>query len=82
MSRHTIFGPKKTWNINNKKRIGAGIFKPNVAPTVLDQYTHQREYVKTLKSGERVLVDPETTIQRIMVIYYGFINIGSFFALA
>lgn len=62
--------------------IGAGIFKPNVAPTVLDQYTHQREYVKTLPSGERVLVDPETTIQRIMVIYYGFINIGAFFALA
>lgn len=62
--------------------IGAGIFKPNVAPTVLDQYVHQREYVKTLKSGERVIVDPETTIQRIMVIYYGFINIGAFFALA
>lgn len=61
--------------------IGAGIFKPNVAPTVLDQYKHQREYVKTLKSGERVLVDPETTIQRIMTIYYGFINIGAFFAL-
>lgn len=61
---------------------GAGIFKPNVAPTVLDQYTHQREYVKTLPSGERVLVDPETTIQRIMVVYYGFINIGAFFALA
>lgn len=62
--------------------IAAGIFKPNVAPTVLDQYTHQREYVKVLPSGERVLVDPETTIQRIMVIYYGFINIGAFFALA
>lgn len=62
--------------------IGAGIFKPNVAPTVLDQYTHQREYVKVLPSGERVLVDPETTIQRIMVIYYGFINVGAFFALA
>ncbi|KUI68535.1 Peptide transporter PTR2 [Cytospora mali] len=62
--------------------IGAGIFKPNVAPTVLDQYKHQREYVKTLKSGERVVVDPETTIQRIMVIYYGFINVGAFFALA
>lgn len=62
--------------------IGAGIFKPNVAPIVIDQYTHQRQYVKTLPSGERVLVDPETTIQRIMVIYYGFINIGAFFALA
>ncbi|KAJ4420526.1 peptide transporter ptr2 [Gnomoniopsis sp. IMI 355080] len=62
--------------------IGAGIFKPNVAPTVLDQYKHQREYIKVLPSGERVIVDPETTIQRIMVIYYGFINVGAFFALA
>ncbi|KAJ0115747.1 hypothetical protein J7T55_010570 [Diaporthe amygdali] len=62
--------------------IGAGIFKPNVAPTVIDQYQHQREYTKVLKTGEKVLVDPETTIQRIMVIYYGFINIGAFFALA
>lgn len=62
--------------------VGAGIFKPNVAPTVIDQYQNQREYVKTLPSGERVLVDPETTVQRIMVIFYGFINIGAFFALA
>ncbi|KAF8205377.1 POT family protein [Mycena galopus ATCC 62051] len=62
--------------------IGAGIFKPNVAPTVLDQYTHQRPYVMTTKKGERVIVDPEMTIQRIMTIYYGFINIGAFYAIA
>ncbi|KAH8681702.1 POT family-domain-containing protein [Xylariales sp. PMI_506] len=62
--------------------IGAGIFKPNVAPTVLDQYTHQKPYVRVLKSGERVLVDPETTIQRIMTIYYGFVNVGAFFEIA
>ena len=62
--------------------IGAGIFKPNVAPTVLDQYVHQREYTRILKSGEKVLVDPETTIQRIMLIFYGFINCGAFFAIA
>lgn len=28
--------------------IGAGIFKPNVAPTLLDQYKYQREYTKVL----------------------------------
>ena len=61
---------------------GAGIFKPNVAPTVLDQYVHQREYTRVLKSGEKVLVDPEATIQRIMLIFYGFINCGAFFAIA
>jgi dipeptide/tripeptide permease len=62
--------------------IGAGIFKPCVAPTIIDQYTHQREYVKTLKSGERVIVDPETTIGRIMMVFYSCVNVGSFFAIA
>ncbi|KAH6888130.1 POT family-domain-containing protein [Thelonectria olida] len=62
--------------------IGAGIFKPNVVPTVIDQYTHQKEYVRTLASGERVLVDPETTVQRIMLIFYMCINVGAFFAIA
>lgn len=48
--------------------IGAGIFKPNVAPIVVDQYKDQRQIVKTLKSGEKVIVDPETTIQRVFLI--------------
>lgn len=62
--------------------IGAGLFKPNVAPTILDQYRHQKAYVRDLPSGERVLVDPETTVQRTMLMFYGFINIGAFFAIA
>jgi hypothetical protein len=49
---------------------------------VLDQYTRQREFTKTLKSGEKVLVDPESTIQRMMLIFYGLVNVGAFFALA
>ncbi|KAK5155212.1 peptide transporter ptr2 [Recurvomyces mirabilis] len=62
--------------------IGAGLFKPNVAPTILDQYQHQRPWVKTLKSGEKVIVDPETTIQRIMLLFYALVNVGAFYALA
>ncbi|OLN83306.1 Peptide transporter PTR2-like protein 1 [Colletotrichum chlorophyti] len=62
--------------------IGAGIFKPNVAPTVIDQYKHQREYTKVLKSGEKVIVDPETTVNHIMLIFYAFINVGAFFSIA
>ncbi len=42
--------------------IGAGIFKPNVAPLLVDQYTHQRQYVRTAASGERQIVDPERTV--------------------
>ena len=53
-----------------------------LAPTVLDQYVHQREYTRVLKSGEKVLVDPETTIQSIMLIFYTMINVGAFFAIA
>ncbi|KAJ4312040.1 peptide transporter ptr2 [Neodidymelliopsis sp. IMI 364377] len=62
--------------------VGAGVFKPLVAPILLDQYEHQKPYTKTLKSGEKVIVDPETTIQRILLIFYGFINVGAFFAIA
>ncbi|KII83949.1 hypothetical protein PLICRDRAFT_432976 [Plicaturopsis crispa FD-325 SS-3] len=61
---------------------GSGMFKSNIAPTVVDQYTQQKPYVKTLKSGERVIVDPETTVQRIMLTFYGMINVGAFFGLA
>ena len=59
-----------------------GLFKPNIAPTILDQYVHQREYTKVLKSGEKVIMDPEATVQRIMLIFYGLINVGAFFSLA
>ncbi|CAK7205824.1 peptide transporter ptr2 [Sporothrix eucalyptigena] len=62
--------------------IGAGIFKPNVAPLLIDQYTHQHEYVHTLPSGEKTIVTPELTIQRILLVFYAMINIGSFFAIA
>lgn len=62
--------------------IGAGIFKPNIAPTIIDQYRYQREYTKVLASGEKVLVDPETTINHIMLIFYAFVNVGAFFAIA
>ncbi|KAF2711233.1 PTR2-domain-containing protein [Pleomassaria siparia CBS 279.74] len=62
--------------------VGAGIFKPLVAPILLDQYSHQKSYTKTLSSGEKVVVDPETTIQRIMLVFYGFINVGAFFSIA
>jgi proton-dependent oligopeptide transporter, POT family len=61
---------------------GAGIFKPNVAPTIIDQYAHQKEYVTTTKGGERVIVDPEQTIQRLMLLFYSAVNAGAFIAIA
>lgn len=62
--------------------IGAGLFKPNVAPAVLDQYGYQKPYIQALKSGEKVIVDPEVTVQRTMLIFYGLINVGAFFPVA
>ncbi|KAI1267111.1 POT family protein [Xylariaceae sp. FL1019] len=61
--------------------LGAGIFKPNVAPTFVDQYTHQRKYTKVLKTGEKVIVDPETTISYMFLVYYACINLGAFIQL-
>ncbi|KAF7591056.1 hypothetical protein BBP40_002016 [Aspergillus hancockii] len=62
--------------------LGAGIFKPNISPTVMEQVTFKHPYIKTLKSGELVVVDPETTIQRLTLTFYALINVGAFFGLA
>lgn len=62
--------------------LGAGIFKPNIAPTILDQNRQKKPYIKTLSSGERVMVDPEATTTRTMLIFYGFVNVGAFYMLA
>ncbi|KAI9924853.1 hypothetical protein ASPWEDRAFT_28013 [Aspergillus wentii DTO 134E9] len=62
--------------------LGAGIFKPNIAPTILDQHRCKKPYTKVLKTGEKVIIDPELTSSRTMLIYYGFINVGAFYMLA
>jgi hypothetical protein len=59
-----------------------GLFKSNIAPTLLDQDTQTTLIVKQLKSGERVIVDPEDTAQKVLLAFYGLINMGAFFGLA
>ncbi|KAJ7877799.1 MFS peptide transporter [Mycena leptocephala] len=61
--------------------IGTAFLFPSRFPRLTMQ-PHQKPYVTTTKKGERVIVDPQMTIQRIMTIYYGFINIGAFYAIA
>ena len=58
------------------------MFKPNVTPLILDQITHKVPVVKVLKSGERVIEDPEHTTERIMLWFYLLINIGAFTSVA
>ncbi|KZF20042.1 peptide transport protein PTR2 [Xylona heveae TC161] len=62
--------------------LGTGGIKSNVSPLIADQYKASKQYVKTLKSGERVIVDPGVTIQRIYMIFYLCINVGSLSAIA
>lgn len=61
---------------------GTGGIKSNVSPLIAEQYQNTTPYIKTLKSGERVIVDPATTIQRIYMIFYMMINIGSLSSIA
>ncbi|GAD96295.1 MFS peptide transporter Ptr2, putative [Paecilomyces variotii No. 5] len=62
--------------------IGTGGIKSNVAPLIADQYTRKKMALKTTPKGERVIVDPAVTVQRIYMIFYGCINIGSLSLLA
>ncbi|WRT68168.1 uncharacterized protein IL334_005143 [Kwoniella shivajii] len=56
----------------------AGFIKPCLAPLMCDQSPVKRPVIRTTKSGERVIVDPQVTVQRYMLIFYWCINIGSF----
>lgn len=62
--------------------IGTGGVKANVSPLIADQYTRKRMAVKTLSTGERVIIDPAVTIQRIYLVFYCCINFGSLSLLA
>lgn len=59
--------------------IGVGFFKCNISPMVAEnmEARHPRMFVETLKSGERVIVDPTTTISIVYMRYYWMINVGA-----
>jgi dipeptide/tripeptide permease len=58
------------------------MFKPNISPTLLDQMPLTVPVTKTLPSGEKVILDPDATTERIMLWFYLLINIGSFMGVA
>ncbi|KAI9376468.1 POT family-domain-containing protein [Aspergillus egyptiacus] len=62
--------------------LGTGGIKSNVAPLIADQYRRKKMAISTTKNGERVVIDPALTIQRIYMIFYGAINVGSLSLLA
>lgn len=57
--------------------IGAAQFKPNISPTIMDQSPHKVPHVVTDKNGERVIVDPEESLNSVMLWFYLLINVGA-----
>ncbi|KAF9138052.1 peptide transporter ptr2 [Mortierella sp. GBA39] len=60
---------------------GTGGIKANVSPMVAEQYQGTKQTVKTLKSGEKVIVCPDVTVQSIFNWFYWSINLGSLSAI-
>ena len=46
------------------------MFKPNVSPTLLDQIKEKKPTVETLEDGEKVIIDPEATTERVVLWFY------------
>jgi POT family proton-dependent oligopeptide transporter len=57
--------------------LGTGGIKANVTPMCAEQYQNAEPVLKTLKSGERVAVDPELTVQRLFMWFYWVVNVGA-----
>lgn len=63
--------------------LGTGGIKSNVAPLIADQYKRRQMVIgKDDKTGERIIIDPAITIQRIYMVFYFCINLGSLSLLA
>jgi POT family proton-dependent oligopeptide transporter len=56
---------------------GTGGIKSNIAPLIADQYQRRTMAIQTQTNGERVVIDPAITYQRIYMIFYWCINLGS-----
>lgn len=62
--------------------LATGGVKSNVSPLIADQVPKTKPIIKVLKSGERVVQDPNITIQNVFMIFYLMINIGSMSVIA
>ncbi|WEW56166.1 hypothetical protein PRK78_001601 [Emydomyces testavorans] len=57
--------------------MGTGGFKSNISPLIAEQYRETHPYIGTDKKGQRVIIDPATTVSRIYHYFYLMINIGA-----
>ncbi|ODV85223.1 hypothetical protein CANARDRAFT_176179 [[Candida] arabinofermentans NRRL YB-2248] len=61
--------------------MSAGFIKPALLPLLMDQYEHKKDYLKRLDTGELVIVQYKSTLERMSLIFYFFINCGCFVSL-
>ncbi|KAG2184376.1 hypothetical protein INT43_000285 [Umbelopsis isabellina] len=61
---------------------GMGGIKSNVSPLVAEQYRSKVPFIRTLESGERVIVTPRATYQKIFNMFYWGINVGGLSSIA
>lgn len=59
-----------------------GMIKANISVLIADQIPKTRPKIKILKCGERVIEDPNITIQNVFMFFYLMINIGTLSVLA
>jgi POT family proton-dependent oligopeptide transporter len=57
--------------------LGGGGVKAILPPFLADQYTKTKPRIETLKSGEKVIIDYELTLQYIYNLYFWIGNLGS-----
>jgi POT family proton-dependent oligopeptide transporter len=57
--------------------VGTGGFKSNISPLIAEQYREEKPFIKVMKNGERVIVDPAATVARIYLYFYLMVNVGS-----
>lgn len=62
--------------------LGTGGIKANVSPLIADQVPKSKPSIKVLKSGERVIEDPNITIQNVFMFFYLMINVGALSVIA
>ncbi|CDO92600.1 unnamed protein product [Kluyveromyces dobzhanskii CBS 2104] len=63
--------------------IGTGLIKSNLSVLIADQIPKTRPKIKVLKkTGERVIEDPNITMQNVFMFFYLMINVGSLSVMA
>lgn len=62
--------------------LGTGILKANISPAILDQSPHKKPHVVTKANGEKAIIDPEMTTERMMLWMFLALQVGGLMGIA